>query len=82
MRQAPVGHSPVSNSRMSSRRDRVPVTAGRLERRPRAERVEVDREAPDEVEHDRLDPLGVLLEDLEDAQSRSTASVPSRTPAS
>jgi hypothetical protein len=48
---------------------------------PRAERVEVGREAPDEVEHDLLDPLRVLGEDLEH-DIASTASVPSWTPAS
>ena len=52
---------------MSSRRDRVAVAAGRLERGARPERVEVGREPPDEVEHDPLDPLGVLLEHLEHA---------------
>ena len=66
-RPGPPVTGPVSNSRMSSRDDRVAVAAGRAERRARAERVEVGREAPDEVEHDRLDPLGVLLEDLEHA---------------
>ena len=52
---------------MSSLDDRVAVAARRSECRQRPERVEVGREAPDEVEDDRLDAGRVLLEDLEDA---------------
>ena len=63
-------------------RDRVAVAAGRAERRPRAERVEVGREPPDQVEHDLLDPLGVLLEDLEARTSRRPPPCPRGRPAS
>src|SRR3972149_1316332 len=48
-------------------RDRVAVAPGRAQRREGAQRVEVGREAPDEVEDDLLDPLRVLGEDLENA---------------
>ena len=46
--------------------DRVAVTAGRAEGGASAQPVEVDRQAPDEIEHHPLDSLGVLGEHLED----------------
>jgi hypothetical protein len=44
------------------RGDRVPVAAGRPEGVASAERVEVGREATDQVEDDLLDPLCIRLE--------------------
>ena len=84
-RRQPLGHDP-SQPRLEEPdvlgADRVTVAACRPERRPRAQGIEIGREPPDQVEDDLLDPLGVRGEDLEDDRSRSTASVPSWTPAS